>query len=176
MSARSRRRSIAASRRTPTRSRAVSRPLLQRGLAADPAKRWPAIDPLLAAFDRAVRRPKAIKQWSQAIGLGVFAFVAIFVVMNFAGGHKSTPSCDGASALRTVYNKQQIATLLADRKAAEQLDRWARSWVEAYDGNCKKPDDDDFSARTLCLEGERDQARCSSIRRACTRSPAPTSR
>ena len=133
------------------------RPLLERGLAADPAKRWPAMDPLLAAFERAVKRPKAIKQWSQAIGLGVFAFVAIFVVMNFVGHHKSTPSCDGASALASVYDKQKLAKLLADPKAMAQLDRWAQSWISAYDGNCKKPDGDDFSARTLCLEGERDQ-------------------
>ncbi|HSN25344.1 MAG TPA: serine/threonine-protein kinase, partial [Kofleriaceae bacterium] len=68
------------------------RPLLERGLAADPAKRWPAMDPLLAAFDRAVRRPKQIKQWSQAIGLGLFGFIAIFVVMSFVGGKKSGPS------------------------------------------------------------------------------------
>ncbi len=133
------------------------RPLLQRGLAADPAKRWPAMDPLLAAFERAAKRPKQVKQWSQAIGLGVFAFVAIFITMNVVGRKQPAPSCSGASALASVYSKDQLAKRLGDPKALAQLDRWAHEWTSAYDGNCKKPEDDDFAARKLCLEGQRDQ-------------------
>jgi len=131
------------------------RPLLQRGLAADPAKRWPAMDPLLVAFERAVKRPKRVKEWSQAIGLGVVGFFVIFFAINFLS-HKSESSCSSASALAKVYNKEAIAKLLADPKAMAQLDRWAHAWTAAYDGNCKKPDDD-FTARQICLEGERDQ-------------------
>ncbi|MBV8756091.1 MAG: serine/threonine protein kinase, partial [Deltaproteobacteria bacterium] len=100
------------------------RPLLQRGLAADPAKRWPAMDPLLAAFDRAVRRPKQVKQWSQAIGLGVFAFVAIFVVMSFVSRDKkpAETGCDATAALARSYKRDEVAKLLTDRRALGQLD------------------------------------------------------
>jgi serine/threonine protein kinase len=132
------------------------RPILLRGLAADPRRRWPAMDPLLRELDRAVWRPKKIKAWSQAIGLGVFGFIAIFVVSAFMS-HKSTPTCSGAKALASVYSKDKIASALTDPKALAQLDRWAREWSTAYDGNCKKPSDDDFTARQLCLEGQRDQ-------------------
>src|SRR4051812_7248074 len=110
------------------------RPLVQRGLAADPARRWPAMEPLLDELESASRRPKMVKQWSQAIGLGVFGFIAIFVVMNFVSSHNSPPSCSGKHALASVYSKERIAKLLTDPVAVAQLDRWANGWITAYDG------------------------------------------
>ena len=47
------------------------RPILERGLAPDPAARWPSIDALLAAMARAWRRPRRI-------ALGAAAVIAAF--------------------------------------------------------------------------------------------------
>ncbi len=56
------------------------RPILERGLAIDPAARWPSIDALLDALIRTVRRPRRIALGvltAAVIAGGVIAFAAV---------------------------------------------------------------------------------------------------
>jgi serine/threonine protein kinase len=58
------------------------RKVLVRGLARDPAARWPSMEALLAAIARARREPIKNALWFLAIGLAVF--VAVNVAINIA--------------------------------------------------------------------------------------------
>jgi len=138
------------------------RPLLARGLAKDPAARWPSMPPLLDALERAWKRPKKVRDWSMAIGLGVVGFIAIFVVTALLGGNKAKAgdACSATSAIAPVWGAEARAKLVSEigdpnARGVALIDRWAHDWSAAYDGNCKKHDDD-FGARRLCLETQRD--------------------
>ena len=123
------------------------------------------MEPLLGAIDRAWRLPKKQKQWAQAIGLGVFGFIAIFVVMSMLGSSKSeAPAadvCRGSAAIATVWSPaardklaQQIGS--GGTHSLHALDRWATTWTQIYDANCANPQDSDFALRKICLESQRD--------------------
>jgi hypothetical protein len=136
------------------------RPILARGLAQDPAARWPAMPPLLDALERAWKRPKKVRDWSVAIGLGVAVFVAINVVASMRGGKHDGATCRASEALANVWDasvRAKLAAQIGDPKARVLglIDRWANDWSAAYDANCDKPDED-AAARKLCLETQRD--------------------
>jgi serine/threonine protein kinase len=138
------------------------RPLLVRGLSKDPAARWPSMDPLLDAVERAWKRPKRVRDWSMAIGLGVVGFFVILFATAFFGSSKPKPgdSCNASDAIAGVWGAGARASLvqqIGDPKAhvLDLIDRWAHDWSAAYDANCKQRDDD-FAARKLCLEAQRD--------------------
>jgi predicted Ser/Thr protein kinase len=138
------------------------RPLLVRGLAKDPKTRWPSMDPLLDALQRAWKRPKRVRDWSMAIGLGVVAFFAIAFATALFGGskHKAGDGCNANDALGPVWGsaaRSALVAMIGDPKARVLglIDRWAHDWSTAYDANCKQRDDD-FGARRLCLEAQRD--------------------
>jgi predicted Ser/Thr protein kinase len=140
------------------------RPLLQRGLAKDPAARWPSMEPLLDALDGAWKRPKKIRDWSMAIGMGMAVFIAIFVVMNLVGHDDKAAAgdvCKGSTALASEWNpaaRDKLAKQLGKdgAHALAALDRWADTWTKAYDANCAKPADPDYSIRKICFESQRD--------------------
>jgi tetratricopeptide (TPR) repeat protein len=98
--------------------------------------------------------------WSQAIGLGVFSFIGIFILMSFVGTKHEASTCSAHAALAGVWDgpaRTKLATLIGDpkAKALDLIDRWAAGWSAAYDHNCTKPDDE-YAARQLCLESQRD--------------------
>jgi len=142
------------------------RPLLQRGLASDPARRWPSMEPLLDAIHRAWQGPKKQKQWAQAIGIGVVMFFVILIGANLLGSkdHEAAApadTCNGSAALATVWSPA-VRSKLAEQLGSEgtrslrALDRWAATWTQIYDANCKAPNDSDFALRKICLETGRD--------------------
>jgi hypothetical protein len=140
------------------------RPLLQRGLAKDPAARWPSMEPLLDALERAWKRPKKLRDWSMAIGMGVAVFIAIAVVMNLVGHDDKAAAaevCKGSTALASEWSpaaRDKLAKQLGKdgAHALAALDRWADAWTRAYDANCAKPADPDYSIRKICFESQRD--------------------
>lgn len=139
------------------------RPILARGLAKDPSARWPSMEPLLDALERAWKRPKKIREWSQAIGFGVVAFLAIFVVMSVVrhDDHEAAPVCKGSTALASEWSpavRDKLAAQLGKdgTHAIAALDHWAAEWTKAYDANCANPKDGDFSIRKICFESQRD--------------------
>jgi predicted Ser/Thr protein kinase len=137
------------------------RPLLVRGLSKDPAARWPSMDPLLDALQRTWKRPKRMRDWSMAIGLGVVGFFVIaFATAFFGGKSKPADTCNAQAAIAPVWGSAARAALVAkvgdpNARVFGLVDRWAQEWSTDYDHNCTQRDDD-FTARKLCLEAQRD--------------------
>ena len=131
----------------PQSSSSVPQPVvdaLVRGLAVDPAERWPSMEALLDAldYDPAARR----RRWAAALGvLGLAAMAWQLRAANDA------PRCSGAAQqLEVVWSDDTRAEIKAaildtglsyapstwDRAAAE-LDDWATDWLAMHVEACE---------------------------------------
>ncbi len=136
--------------------------VVRRGLAADPAARYPSMRALLAALDRRPRRRRIVAAGGLA---AVGAAVAIAVALR--GGAAQAP-CDGARHLAGVWDQDArargrgafAAADVAWREVERDLDDRAARWAAARVRTCWAIRDgelDEPAARRQldCLDGQR---------------------
>jgi serine/threonine protein kinase/predicted negative regulator of RcsB-dependent stress response len=148
--------------RVPRRLRAI----LHRGLASDPAARWPSMATLLRAFERAWRRPRRIAIASGAI-VAFGAVAAAFAIVRQPG----EPTCaDEGAAIREQWSPT-VATQLRSKMVAtgaphaERMHggvaatyaRYTAAWTSMRMSACSaRREGDAAAARTLaCLDVRR---------------------
>jgi serine/threonine protein kinase len=141
------------------------RPILMRGLARDPADRWPSIDALLAAIERAWRRPRRI---AAAAAVAAAVVVVGGAVAFAATRDPGTAALDGCRApadeLAVAWSPAVRAALVGrlgagpdtDRVVA-RIDRWTASWSAVQTKTCAARDAPDFAVRRACLTAIRDE-------------------
>jgi hypothetical protein len=139
------------------------RPLILRGLARDPAARWPSMERLLAEIDRAWRRPRRL-----AIAGGALAAVAALAVAFVIASRQpatTIPGCSESSAeLAAAWspaNRARFETAVTDEKKRTKIvryfERWSADWRELHAANCAAPQAPEFAARHECLLAIRDE-------------------
>ncbi len=115
---------------------------LQRGLAADPDARWPAMAPLLRQLQATVR-PRRLRL--AAIAAATAGGLALLASLRARG-----PDCDGAAALGEAWTParrdaiaervQQLGLPYGRESLAvieQDLDAWAGQWRSHYDVRCR---------------------------------------
>ena len=125
-------------------------PIVARGLAVDPAARWPSMPALLAALeaDPGHRRRQLVVGLTAA---AAFVGAIAWGLTRTPEPVEAPPKCQGAAtALAEVWTPAR-ATALADRYAGleqawagnvgaevgRQLDAWTRRWAEGRTGACE---------------------------------------
>jgi tetratricopeptide (TPR) repeat protein len=120
-----------------------------RGLAFDPAARWPSMGELLAVLQRApVRRP----WWRSgiALGAGIGALAVAALTLGIRHEEPGAGMCTGARAqIEEAWNDQQRASVAralqansspyatdAWQRTATLLDRYSEEWQTAYVASC----------------------------------------
>jgi tetratricopeptide (TPR) repeat protein/predicted Ser/Thr protein kinase len=117
-----------------------------RGLAVDPAARWPSIDALVAQLVRATRPNHA--RWLVTGGVAIATIAAIGGVLATRGN--AAPHCDaGASTVAAVWNsaiRERLAGAFAHTNlsyaasaavaVATSIDRYATQLAAGYDDAC----------------------------------------
>ncbi|MCY1056352.1 serine/threonine-protein kinase [Nannocystis sp. SCPEA4] len=144
------------------------RALLLRGLARDPAHRWPSMRPLLAELAR-FARPPARRTWAVAAGVAA-ALLGGGIGMAYQTGAVDGP-CSGADArLATVWN-DEVERRLAEVartsgvaeaeaawvRAAAEFDAYGAAWVVAYGEACRQQSAEQLDLRMTCLAERRDR-------------------
>ena len=149
------------------------RPLLLRGLQRDPAARWPALRPLLAALAPMARAPVR-RSWFA--GAGVAAALAWSGVALATRGTLVDPVCTGGQAqIEALWDPQAQARLeegvrssgLSQASAVwtrveAGLDRYSEDWLVGYADACGESGEI-LDLRMACL-GERHRALATAIR------------
>jgi Tol biopolymer transport system component/predicted Ser/Thr protein kinase len=115
--------------RAPERVPRRLRHLLARGLARDPAARWPSLGALLAAIERAWRRPRRIAI-GIATGLALLAVVAM--VATRGGRHEWRPQIVDLPAFEE--NSNGAAFSPDGTRIAYDSDRDRTGWCRLYVG------------------------------------------
>lgn len=149
-----------ARKRVPPRIRRI----LERGLDAHPDRRFPDMDTLLAALERA-SRPRV--PWQAAVGVGTVVVALGLAFYPWSG------DCDGAQEeIGAVWNgarraelgtRLESATPDAWPQAARALDGWVRRWSAAREGACKNTrvlhawSESALNRRTACLDRQRNR-------------------
>jgi tRNA A-37 threonylcarbamoyl transferase component Bud32/tetratricopeptide (TPR) repeat protein len=163
----------------PPRKSAVASwlwPILLRGLAPDPADRWPSLDELIAAIERArLARRKRARLWVSG-----FAVLGVALLSGAAAAWWATPAAiDDCATLDTEldgsWDPQRREQLLAvfERAAqrsggswlsdsgelvADELDRWRSTWLQARAQLCQARAGGDpvvLDRHGACLERQR---------------------
>ena len=140
------------------------RAVLERGLDPRPDLRWPTLDSLLDALDRAHRR-RARRRWlalALAALVGGGAIIAIQVNAKRAGGAPdvcANPEAAFAEAWSPAVRSELAAKAPAQAfaRVAGALDQYRERWIASYDRACRARGASSFHARIGCLEGVRDQ-------------------
>ncbi len=143
------------------------RDVLERGLAQDPAKRWPDMHQLLIALERAgTRRQRRATYTLLAVGVAGLAALSMFAFRKEKPPPPPPPppACpDAAVAIASAWSPElraQLSTKLTSTgfaHAADQLDAFRGAWMTAYTRVCSAPADARFHARVACLHGVRDE-------------------
>jgi len=133
------------------------RAALVRGLAPDPAARWPDMDSLLAALREASREPRA-RRWP-AFVVGAAAAALIGVLASSTVVHAD--SCSAvADELDGDWN-QAIATELRGALGGDEgpaaLSRWASRYVEVRRRACERARTERPPAPSSCMVELREQ-------------------
>jgi hypothetical protein len=136
------------------------RQILERGLAPDPAKRWPDMEALLDALECTARKPvrRAWPYALAAIGIGAAAFVL------WPRAHVApVEACELTENMLGSAWSPQIHAELARRAPeatvaiAPVLDEARRDWTAAYEEACQTRGSRTYQARVACLADARDQ-------------------
>ncbi|MEM9453476.1 MAG: serine/threonine-protein kinase [Myxococcota bacterium] len=156
----------------PTEARSSPAPgrvmrALRRGLAADPAERWPDMDSLLAAL-----QPRSHRGWLAAGAVGLTAVVATIALRP---GESPSDACreeqarlidvwDAPTREAAAQGMRATGLPYADKvwaSTAERLDRYADDWVARAEASCMGAQGETEAARTRydrqqrCLEEAR---------------------
>ncbi len=146
------------------------RRIVARGLAADPAARWPSMRPVVAALHAIASPPPSRWRLAGALAAAGGLGLAVALVVGAAGtAGTDAAACDvGAAAIAPTWSparRDAIAAVLAPRAggpqqlaaAAPRLDVWSRRWRDERDAACR----DDAAgaaaaaARAACLDVQR---------------------
>ncbi len=162
----------------PPRKSAVASwlwPILQRGLAAEPEQRWPSVDELIAAIERArlVRRKRA-----RLLGGGL-AVLGVGLLSGVGAAWLATPAAiDDCATIDTELDdtwdadrREQLLAAFADAASrsgswlddsgelvADELDRWRSTWLDARTQLCRARVGGDpvvLDRHGACLERQR---------------------
>lgn len=120
---------------------------IQRGLAADPAARWPSMDALLAVLDRDRRSTRR----RMALGIAVVAALAPSALTLRGWIDRDAPACEGSSAaLADTWSADRgraVESALLGRglpfapavweRTRERLDDYAGRWMEGHREACE---------------------------------------
>jgi hypothetical protein len=143
--------------RLPRRVRGV----LARGLAADRDARWPDLDALLVALERA---SVARRTWAYAIpGFALVAAGVLFATMHGTSTpHLPAPACDAQAELADAWSPARRAALdqrvgAAATAVGGALDELRAGWLDSYATACAAKRTPVALSRLGCLLGERDE-------------------
>ncbi|MEO8550729.1 MAG: hypothetical protein ABI678_12175, partial [Kofleriaceae bacterium] len=141
------------------------RAVLARGLAVVAEERWPDMDALLDALDRARTRPA---RW-RALAIPLFAIAAaaiLFVTMGKGGSARPVLSANGcvpptkAFEVWTPERRAGFEKRLARHPnaiaIADAFDQFRAGWLTRYTATCAAAASPKSTARLNCLLGERD--------------------
>jgi serine/threonine protein kinase len=139
------------------------RVILARGLAHDPLQRWPSMDALLTALDRAWRRPRRVAIGA-IIAVGIAAIVITVIVQAKRGGSAAIGACPSFAEDFAPAQTKEIRELVrglgqkgeSGKRVVAYLDRWKASWRDVHTATCSRPKDPEFNARRSCLDSFRD--------------------
>jgi tetratricopeptide (TPR) repeat protein len=139
---------------------------LRRALAADRARRWPSMGPLVAALRRDPGRTRRLVVGAVAIAAATSAAVVVL-----RGGRDEARCDDGAAAIADVWSPARAARIASGLTAAGagatwpglrgRLDDFTRAWAGARDDACRATRIDGAQSeaildrRTLCLDRAR---------------------
>jgi tetratricopeptide (TPR) repeat protein len=118
------------SRRVPARIRAA----IVRGLAADPAERWPSMHALVAALAPRRRTAPLVAAVAAAATLGVVATVML------RGDPEVTCGDDRASAVWSDARRELLRVRLSPKvfaRVSQRLDDYTRDWSAMHLGACQ---------------------------------------
>jgi tetratricopeptide (TPR) repeat protein/predicted Ser/Thr protein kinase len=120
------------------------RKLVIRGLAPTPTDRWPSMQPLLDALERAIR-PSRTPYVVAAVGVG--AALGLFGITRDAPDNGCPPGAERAaevwSAQRRAQVRERFAELKADlgedaaRRVDARLEAHLQAWIEQHDDTCQ---------------------------------------
>jgi serine/threonine protein kinase len=149
------------------------RAVLARGLAVDPDLRWPDLDSLLAALERALRPRGASRRQLAFAAFGVAAAIILFFRFGTPPSQPPPPPPGARSPLAcsspeeafgdawVPAHRVAIASRIGDevrvRDITDALDRVRQDWLRAYSKTCAAPSSTIAMAQLTCLLGERDQ-------------------
>jgi tetratricopeptide (TPR) repeat protein len=148
---------------------------LERGLAVDPARRWPALDELLDELRRA-RQPA--RRGGALLGVGALLLAGVAMLPGVLAEPPPSRSVTSAPQHCSVEQAQAEmvaswsdtqreaigaafrATELPHAEAATtqtlaQLDAWSRAWVEARGVACSASDPEQARLQLVCLDRSR---------------------
>ena len=111
------------------------RPILRRGLAVDPAQRWPTMDALLAAIERVTRRRSRRLLLIAALAIAAIAGVAIGWPASTHGGC-APPALDPD---RVWSGNRMIALALRDPDSYKLVTSDRGLWRELRSDMCSRP-------------------------------------
>lgn len=145
---------------------AAIRAVLARGLDPDREKRWPNMDALLAALERAESRSRRRGQ----IGAGVVA-IGIVAVLGARSVHEPSSAVASVICETNPHAEMEHAWFPALRAHLTQhfagsadvgyltgeLDRFAARWIDDYGRACASPRSTRTFAKLACLLGARDE-------------------
>jgi len=145
---------------------AAVRGVLARGLSPEPAKRWPDMNALLAALERAEAWPRR----RQRLG---FSAVALALGAVFAIKQAREPSRPAGSSVCELSPEDEMAKAWSPALRAslaqhfggspdfaypaDEIDGFAARWIEDYRSACASPAPARTFAKLACLLGERDE-------------------
>jgi predicted Ser/Thr protein kinase len=142
------------------------RAVLARGLEADPSKRWPDMNALLAALERAKAVPRRrLRIGVSGVALGLSAVLA-FKLARDRSTVADSSVCEIApeDEIQKAWSPALRAGLAlrfgdppAVRYVADELDAFAARWLDDYRSACASPRTTRTFAKLGCLLGERDE-------------------
>ncbi len=141
------------------------RVVLARGLDPDPAKRWPTLEELIDALERASRIPARRRLAMTLFALAAMVVLAIVFVL--LRRPVAVPNaCDApereleeawSPAVRGRLARNGEAAGAAFQRATTTFDQFRDKWIASYQKACRAKSARLFPDRVACLEGVRDQ-------------------
>lgn len=129
--------------------------IIDRGLALDPAQRWPTMHALLAALEGSIAPRNRLLTWTIGGVLVGGAALSVALISN-----RDNP-CDAAEAeWERVWNEDARAGLEASEHPAQldavaRMDAYGDSWIDAYNQVCERrgqtEDPRTFDLQMTCL-------------------------
>jgi hypothetical protein len=139
------------------------RAVLLRALDADPAKRWPDLDALLAALGRAFRAPQRRARY--AITAGALALFGVYLIAGRSHDDAKTApeTCGPAEAeFARAWNptRGEVLAKIPGRggvaRFSDAFEALRTRWTAAYERACADPTSPTYHSRVGCLLAVRD--------------------
>ena len=163
----------------PARLPRAIRAVLARGLSVDPAERWPDLDALLDALERARDQPRR-RRAAFFITFGLVMAVVLFVAARQRGLNMPAANPNGCEPPEHAFEPWTQERRAAFEKRlgshpnaialADALDAFRAAWLHRYRDACAAAPGPKVTARINCLLGERDDL--DGLARMCDTLPA----